>query len=61
MMRLSRATEHVTMQKHYLLSNVAVWFCGSALVKTNKFTLRQTRLILGWVTSVCEQEHHLGI
>ena len=26
------------------------WYCGSALVSINEVTLRQARLVLGWVT-----------
>jgi len=45
------------------MSNVfglVVWLSGNALVAINEVTLRQARLILGWVT-VCGQVHHLGM
>jgi len=39
---------------------LVVWLSGNTLVVINKVTLRQARLILGWVT-VCGQVHHLGM
>ena len=42
------------------MCKVVVWLSGNALVSINEVTLRQARLILGWVT-VCGQVHHLGM
>jgi len=36
----------------------AVWFSGNALASINVVALRQTRLVLGWVT-VCGRVNHL--
>ena len=44
----------------YSIGVVVVWLSGNALVSINEVTLRQARLILGWVT-VCGQVHHLGM
>ena len=38
---------------------LAVWLSGSALASINVVALRQTRLVLGWVT-VCGRVNHLG-
>ena len=42
---------------HFLL---AVWLSGNALASINVVALRQTRLVLGWVT-VCVRVNHFGI
>ena len=42
---------------HFLL---AVWLSGNALASINVVALRQTRLVLGWVT-VCGRVNHFGI
>jgi len=42
------------------LLRLVVWLSGNALVVINEVTLRQARLILGWVT-VCGQVNHLGM
>jgi len=42
------------------ISWLVVWLSSNALVVITKVTLRQARLILGWVT-VCGQVHHLGM
>ena len=39
---------------------LAVWLSGNALVSINVVALRQTRLVLGWVT-VCGRVNHLGM
>ena len=39
---------------------LVVWLSGNALVVINEVTLRQARLILGWVTD-CGQVNHLGM
>jgi len=41
----------------YLL---AVWLSGNALASINVVALRQTRLVLGWVT-VCGQVNNFGM
>jgi len=43
-----------------LVQSLVVWLSANALVMINEVTLRQARLILGWVT-VCGQIHHLGM
>ena len=37
---------------------VAIWLSGSALVSINEVTLRQSRLVLGWVTGPCFNCRH---
>ena len=39
---------------------LAVWLSGNALASINVVTLRQTRLVLGWVT-VCSRVNHRGM
>ena len=39
---------------------VAVWLIGNALASISVVALRQTRLVLGWVT-VCGRVNHLGM
>ena len=41
-------------------SMVAVWLSGKTLASINVVALRQTRLVLGWVT-VCGRVNHLGM
>ena len=41
-------------------SDLAVWLSGNTLDSINVVALRQTRLVLGWVT-VCGRVNHLGI
>ena len=43
-------------QGHWL----AVWLSGNTLASINVVALRQTRLVLGWVT-VCGRVNHLGM
>ena len=44
----------------YLLYTLAVWLSGNALASINVVALRQTRLVLGWVT-VCGRVNHFGM
>ena len=39
---------------------LAVWLSDNALASINVVALRQTRLVLGWVT-ICERVNHLGM
>ena len=39
---------------------MAVWLSGNALASINVVALRQTRLVLGWVT-VCGRVNHFGM
>ena len=39
---------------------LAVWLSGNTLASINVVVLRQTRLVLGWVT-VCRRVNHLGM
>jgi len=39
---------------------LAVWLSGNTLALINVVALRQTRLVLGWVT-VCGRVNHLGM
>ena len=39
---------------------LAVWLSGNALASINVVALRQTRLVLGWVTD-CGRVNHLGM
>ena len=41
-------------------SQLAVWLSGNTLASINVVALRQTRLVLGWVT-VCGRVNHLGM
>ena len=54
----------VTVSVVFISSNVrtwlVAWLSGNALVSINEVTLRQARLVLGWVT-VCERVNHLGM
>ena len=43
-----------------LLNWLAVWLSGNTLASINVVALRQTRLVLGWVT-VCGRVNHLGM
>ena len=44
----------------YYLMWMAVWLSGNTLALINVVALRQTRLVLGWVT-VCGRVNHLGM
>jgi len=44
----------------YLLDNVVVYCSGNVVGYINEVTLRQARLVLGWVT-VCGRVNHLGM
>jgi len=39
---------------------LAVWLSGNTLASINVVALRQTRLVLGWVT-VCGRVNHIGM
>ena len=39
---------------------LAVWLSGNTLASINVVALRQTRLVLGWVT-ICGRVNHLGM
>jgi len=39
---------------------LAVWLSGNTLASINVVALRQTRLVLGWVTD-CGRVNHLGV
>ena len=41
-------------------NGVAAWLSSNAMVSINEVTLRQARLVLGWVT-VCRWENHLDL
>ena len=43
-----------------LIVVLAVWLSGNALALINVVALRQTRLVLGWVT-VCGRVNHFGM
>ena len=43
-----------------VLFNLAVWLSGNTLASINVVALRQTRLVLGWVT-VCGRVNHPGM
>ena len=44
----------------YNTYRLAVWLSGNTLASINVVALRQTRLVLGWVT-VCGRVNHLGM
>jgi len=41
-------------------ADVVVWHSGNVVGQINEVTLRQARLVLGWVT-VCGRVNHLGM
>ena len=43
-----------------MISLLAVWLSGNTLASINVVALRQTRLVLGWVT-VCGRVNHIGM
>ena len=47
-----------TQGRHFIW--LAVWLSGNTLASINVVALRQTRLVLGWVT-VCGRVNHLGM
>jgi len=62
-MFIARPTVHFFVRPFvWLLPNLwlAVWLSGNALASINVVALRQTRLVLGWVT-VCGRVNHLGM
>ena len=46
--------------RHWHIITLAVWLSGNTLASINVVALRQTRLVLGWVT-VCGRVNHLGM
>ena len=48
------------LQSSLCLCGLAVWLSGNTLASINVVALRQTRLVLGWVT-VCGRVNHLGM
>ena len=54
---LSRRSQE---QERLSASMLAVWLSGNTLASINVVALRQTRLVLGWVT-VCGRVNHLGM
>ena len=53
----SRNDSHMVTRDH---KRLAVWLSGNALASINVVALRQTRLVLGWVT-VCGRVNHFGM
>ena len=51
-------SQYTMMALQYL--RLAVWLSGNALASINVVALRQTRLVLGWVT-VCGRVNHFGM
>jgi len=51
---------HILMEEWQVTWVLAVWLSGNALASINVVTLRQTRLLPGWVT-VCGWVNHLGM
>ena len=61
----TKSIGHVSLQDDHVGrclfdTRLAVWLSGSALASINVVALRQTRLVLGWVT-VCERVNHFGM
>jgi len=56
------ATLNIMKLIHWPLMDrlLAVWLSGNALASINVVALRQTRLVLGWVT-VCGRVNHFGM
>jgi len=52
--RLRRLDLPLNIEFDIGIHDLVVWLSGNALVAINEVTLRQARLILGWV-------HHLGM
>jgi len=55
--------DHLSAFSHMLNSyyiRLVAWLSGNALVSINEVTLRQARLVPGWVT-VCKRVNHLGM
>ena len=51
---------HITRGSAGQLAQLAVWLSGNTLASINVVALRQTRLVLGWVT-ICGRVNHLGM
>ena len=55
----NRRRGSASARRHIILL-LAVWLSGNALASINVVALRQTRLVLGWVT-VCGPVNHFGM
>jgi len=53
-------TARVTIRSVIPVDRLAVWLSGNALASINVVALRQTRLVLIWVT-VCGRVNHFGM
>ena len=53
-------SQFLTSVSLYVALWLAVWLSGNALASINVVALRQTRLVLGWMT-VCGRVNHLGM
>ena len=58
--RYSGTTKRALYKYKHLPYRLAVWLSGNALASINVVALRQTQLVLGWVT-VCGRVNHLGM
>jgi len=61
-LKLSACTSsvYVNFIQHQNSCLMAVWLSGNALASINVVALRQTRLVLGWVT-VCGRVNYFGM
>jgi len=50
----------VPKMSKYAMTSLAVWLSDNAFASINVVALRQTQLVLGWVT-VCGRVNHLGM
>ena len=62
LLRRSASNDGVILKSELEISRsrLAVWLSGNASASINVVALRQTRLVLGWVT-VCGRVNHLGM
>ena len=51
--------DHV-LAYYFIIIIIIIWLSGNTLASINVVALRQTRLVLGWVT-VCGRVNHLGM
>ena len=56
----SAVAETVSVCNAHINPWLAVWLSGNALASINVVALRQTRLVLGWVT-VCGRVNYFGM
>ena len=59
-MKISKITKNIMIFSLENIMILAVWLSGNTLASINVVALRQTRLVLGWVT-VCGRVNHLGM